>query len=180
MATNGAHTPGVFDRGRLDFEGSSCSLKAQQELSMSSNLPRPPLSKVADERGYKLHKAHRRYSEHADEAQAFTRLMETSELVSRALLAHPEGTVASIEGYGYWLALHSGALHLASAGLLRDFLDDDVILVSEINGLSAAELDLIEKAMRAWLSHRAYLDFDPLRLNALLQLAYPSAPDSSL
>lgn len=147
---------------------------------MSSNLPRPPLSKVADERGLKLHSVQRQYSAHADEAEAFTRLMDASELVSRVLLAHPEGTVASIEGYGYWLAAYSGGLHLASAGLLRDFLDDDVILVGDINGLSATELDHIEKAMRAWLSHRAYLDFDPLRLNALLQLAYPSSPGSPL
>lgn len=143
---------------------------------MPAKPSRPSLSELATSRGLRLHTERHNYSAHADEAAAFNRLMGTCEQVSRALLAHPAGTVASIRGSGYWLTCYDGALHLAGAGLLHDFLDDDVMLVGKWHGLSSSELDNIEQSMKEWLSSRAYLEFDPKRLDALTQRVYPTAP----
>ncbi|WP_070401312.1 hypothetical protein [Hydrogenophaga sp. PML113] len=147
---------------------------------MTANRTRPSLSEVAIARGLRLHTVQRSYSAHADEVAAFNRLLLTCDRVIRALLAHPAGTVASINGFGYWLTVYDGALHLVSAGLLQDFLDDDVMFVGECTGLSASDLDNVEQSMDAWLSSRFYLEFDPQRLDALVQRQHPSAPDASL
>ncbi len=117
---------------------------------------------------------------HDEEVASHQFFVEAVDDLRRALMKHPPGTVASIEGFAYWLAVcrdektHRYTVFLTSAGLYKDFVDDgDVRFVRDYEGLSASDYDRLTESIKAWLERRAYLEFDPERLDAVVALAYP-------
>ncbi|QHE89228.1 hypothetical protein [Hydrogenophaga sp. BPS33] len=119
---------------------------------------------------------------HDEELVSYTVYFEAAMNVSFALMKHPPGTVASIDGLGYWLAVHRdleaggrNTLFLTSARLSDNVLDaDSVRFIRDHTGLVASEYDRITECLMAWRERRAYLEFDPEHLDALVARAYPA------
>ena len=118
-----------------------------------------------------------------EELVSYTLYFEAAMDVSFALMKHPPGTVATIDGRGYWLAVHRNVedggrfrLFLTSARVSENILDvDSVRFVRDHTGLVASEYDRITECLLAWRERRAYLEFDPEHLDALVARAYPAS-----
>ncbi|MCV0441292.1 MAG: hypothetical protein K5880_22080 [Hydrogenophaga sp.] len=119
---------------------------------------------------------------HDEEVASHALFVDAMEDVRRVLMNHPPGTVASIEGVAYWLAVYRDektsrhTVNLTSSSLYKDFVeDDDVRFVRDYEGLGAVDYDRITASIRAWLERRAYLEFPAERLDEVVARAYPKS-----
>lgn len=116
-----------------------------------------------------------KYSGNAEEQAAFTALQETAFKVAEILYTKPD-THAPIAGFYYFIASVGDKIDIfCSSENNFEYPNFDVlsiILVSEIEGLVAEDLDKIRNCMESWILSPKFEISSQVRRDALVAVNY--------